>query len=292
MYELIKAAGNTYYIDTPAKIGVYAEDGVVTLIDSGNDQTAGRKIKQLLDANGWQLKRILNTHAHADHIGGNAFLQKRTNCEILCTPLENAIIRHPQLEPACLYGGYPPGQLRGKFLMAEASIPTGDVRAAMPDGFEMIPLPGHYFDMAGFRTPDDVVFLADCVTSEEILNKYHVNFLYDAGAFLDTLAYITTLEAALFIPSHAAPTRDIAPLARANHKNAQEIIALILMMCYTPKSEEELLQGVFDHFGLEMNFSQFALVGSTLRSYIAYLIDKGGLQPLFEGNRLLLKAAQ
>ena len=31
-------------------------------------------------------------------------------------------------------------------------------------GFELLPLPGHFFDMVGFRTPDDVVYLADCHT--------------------------------------------------------------------------------------------------------------------------------
>ena len=28
---------------------------------------------------------------------------------------------------------------------------------ALPEGFESIPLPGHFFDMVGFRTADDVV---------------------------------------------------------------------------------------------------------------------------------------
>lgn len=51
----------------------------------------------------------------------------------------------------------------------------------------MIDLPGHFFDMVGFRTPDDIVFLADCLFSKETLDKYQINFIYDVGAYLKTL---------------------------------------------------------------------------------------------------------
>ena len=40
MYELIQAAANSYYIQSPAKIGLYRLSGTdVCLIDSGSDKT-------------------------------------------------------------------------------------------------------------------------------------------------------------------------------------------------------------------------------------------------------------
>ena len=75
MYELIQVSEHNYYIQSPAKIGlVKLNDRQVCLIDSGNDKDAGRKVRQLLDANGWQLTAIYNTHSNADHIGGNQYL--------------------------------------------------------------------------------------------------------------------------------------------------------------------------------------------------------------------------
>ena len=54
MYELVQVAENTYYINSPSKIGVYhVSDDDVWLIDSGNDKDAGRKIQKILDAQGW-----------------------------------------------------------------------------------------------------------------------------------------------------------------------------------------------------------------------------------------------
>ena len=55
MYELIQLTERTYYIKSPTNIGLFRLDEKnVCLIDSGNDKDAGRRIRQVLDANGWQ----------------------------------------------------------------------------------------------------------------------------------------------------------------------------------------------------------------------------------------------
>ena len=82
MYELNQVSGNSYYIQSPAKIGlVRLNDTDVCLIDSGNDKEAGRKVRQLLDQNGWHLTAIYNTHSNADHIGGNLPISATSTCK-------------------------------------------------------------------------------------------------------------------------------------------------------------------------------------------------------------------
>ena len=199
MYELVQVAEHTYYIECPAKIGVYEDTDGVYIIDSGNDKDAGRKIKKILEQKNWNLKAILNTHSNADHIGGNQFLQKRFHCTIYSTPMENIVTENTILEPSFLYGGYPFAALRHKFLMAQPSQTQNIADACLPKGFEILSLPGHFWDMIGFKTPDDIYFLADCVSSETILNKYHISFIYDVKKYLETLDYISTLQGKLFI---------------------------------------------------------------------------------------------
>lgn len=293
MYELIQAAGNTYYIQSPAKIGLYRlNEKDVCLIDSGNDKEAGRKIRKLLNANGWNLTAIYNTHSHADHIGGNKYLQSQTGCSIYAPGIDCSFTSHPILEPSFLYGGYPCKDLRHKFLLAQESNAALLTPEVLPAGFELLSLPGHSFDMAGFRTPDDIVFLADCLSSKETLDKYKIGFIYDIGAYLATLETVKSLTAKLFIPSHAAPTEDITPLAQYNIDQVLEIAEQIVALCKEPLSFEELLQHLFEDYGLEMNFEQYALVGSTVRSYLAWLKDNGRLSVCFERSRLLWQQAE
>lgn len=288
MYELMQVSRNSYYIQSPAKIGLYKlNDTDVCLIDSGNDKDAGRKVRQLLDANGWHLTAIYNTHSNADHIGGNKYLQAQTGCRIYAPGIECDFTRHPVLEPAFLYGGYPCKDLRHKFLMAQESNAEPLTREVLPAGWELLPLPGHFFSMVGFRTPENVVYLADCLSSRETLDKYQIGFIYDVAAYLDTLEKVKTMQAAMFVPAHAAATEDIAPLAQYNIDKVQEIAGKILELCSTPQSFEELLQKLFAHYSLTMNFEQYVLVGSTVKSYLSWLKDTGKLTVQFADNRLL-----
>ena len=288
MYELNHITGNSYYIQSPSKMGlVKLNDTDVCLIDSGNDKDAGRKVRQLLDANGWHLTAIYNTHSNADHIGGNRYLQGQTKCKIYAQGIECDITRHPVLEPAFLYGGFPPKDLRHKFLMAQESDAQELTPAVLPEGFELLQLPGHFFHMVGFRSPDDVVYLADCLSSRETLDKYQIGFLYDVAAYLDTLERVKTMQAAAFVPAHAQVTEDIAPLAQYNIDKVHEIADHMVELCAEPVMFEELLKKLFDDYSLTLTFEQYVLVGSTVKSYLAWLKDTGRLTALFEDNRLL-----
>ena len=291
MYELIQAAEHTYYIQCPAKMGLWVPDGQhAVLIDSGNDKDAGRKVQKILEAQGWALTAILNTHANADHNGGNALLQQRLGAPAFAPGIEAAVTTHPILEPAFLYGGYPPKPLRNKFLLAQPSRCQPLTEENLPAGLAMLPLPGHFFDMCGFRTEDGVWFLADCLSGASIVEKYHVNFIYDVAAYLETLDRVSALEGRLFIPAHAEPAEDIRPLAELNRRKVLEIAELICSLCREPRIFEDVLRDVFTHYQLTMDFNQYVLVGSTVRSYLAYLLDRGELAAEFADNRLLWRA--
>ncbi len=293
MYELIQVLNNTYYINCPAKIGLYLDvDKDVYLIDSGNDKEAGRKVRQILDKNGWTLRAILCTHSHADHIGGCKYLQAQTGCKVYSPGVERDFTRHTLLEPALLYGSFPPKALRHKFLMAQESDADELASAELPEGFEIIPLPGHCFEMVGFRTPDDVVFLADCLSSRATLEKYRIGFIYDVQAYLDTLEKVKSLSGAFFVPAHAEACEDVSELAQYNIDTVNEIAGRIKSICTQPVNFEALLKRLFDEYALELSFEQYALVGSTVKSYLAWLMDKGQLKAKCESNLLLWEAAE
>jgi len=291
MYELIPIAGRSFYIQSPSRAGLFLLDGgEVCLIDSGNHEDAAKKFLKIIEANHWKLAAVFNTHAHADHIGGNRLLRERTGCRLYAPGVECAFARHPILEPAFLYGGFPPADIKRKFLLAEPSDTEYLTPACLPDGVEMFELPGHFFGMVGFRTPDDAVYLADCLSSREILDKYGVGFVCDVKAYLETLEKVKTMSAKMFVPAHAEPTDDIAPLAEYNIAKTREVADRICDLCREPAIFEELLKKLCDAYALTLNFEQYVLVGSTVRSYLTYLRGEGQLEAEFANNRLLWRS--
>ena len=290
MYELNQVGEKSYYINCPAKIGIYqVNDKEVYLIDSGNDKDAAKKVRKILDEKNWNLLGILNTHSNADHIGGNQYLQQQMGCKVFSCGIEKAFTEYPILESSFLYGGYPCKDLRHKFLLAKPSVVTDFSDESFPKEIEIIPLKGHFFDMVGFRTPDDTVFLADCLSSKETLDKYQIGFIYDVAEYLKTLETVKSIKAKIFVPAHAPATDDIAGLADVNIAKVHEIADKILSICNEPLCFETILQRLFSDYGLTMNFEQYVLVGSTARSYLSWLKDNGKIFAFFEDNMLFWK---
>lgn len=134
-------------------------------------------------------------------------------------------------------------------------------------------------------------YLADCLSSRETLDKYRIGFIYDIAAYLKTLEMVKTLQAKMFVPAHAAASEEIADLAQYNIGRVMEIAEEILNLCSRPLCFESILKKLFDEYALEMTFEQYVLVGSTVRSYLAWLKDTGRMNSLFENNMLLWQRA-
>ncbi|MEW5817934.1 MAG: MBL fold metallo-hydrolase, partial [Spirochaetota bacterium] len=227
-----------------------------------------------------------------DHIGGNAFLQQKTGCSVAATQAESAFINSPVLEPAFLYGGFPIHSLRKKFLEAQTSSVTHVIPSSgciLNTPLEAVPLPGHFVDMIGVRTPDNVFFIADTVFSETIIGKYPIFFIYDVAGFLATLDTLEKAEASFFVPSHSAPTDDIRKLVTVNRNKVLKIIESILDCLNERRTPDEILLFLCEKYRLALDANQYVLVFNTLRSYLSHLFDQGMLEFLFKDGSLKLK---
>ena len=287
--ELIKVGERTYYIKNPTNIGIYkVDENSVYIIDSGNDKDAGKKILKIIGEQGWTIKGIISTHSNADHIGGNKVIQDRTNCTILAHNIEKSFTENPILEPSFLYGSYPFKEIKNKFLFAKESVVT-EIEGNLPDGLEYFSLKGHFFDMIGIKTSDDIYFLADSLFSEETINKYHLFYIYNVEEYLNTLEYLKTLDGKLYIPSHCEATNDISFLIEINISKIHEIIYKIYNACEKEMTFEDILKYIFDEYNLTMNLNQYLLIGSTIKAYLSYLVDSNKLIYEFKDNKMLWK---
>ena len=287
--ELIKVGEKTYYIKNATNIGIYKIDNEnVYLIDAGNDKDAGKKILKIVEEQNWKVKGVISTHSHADHIGGNKLIQDRTGCEVLAYNIEKCFTQNPILEPSFLYGGYPFKDIRNKFLLAK-ECNVIQLQNNLPEGLEYFELKGHFFDMIGIKTSDNVYFLADSLFSQETITKYHLFFIYDVKGFLDTLDYISTLNGTLYIPSHVEATNDLTNLITLNRKKIEEVLDKIQDICQEEITFEELVQKLFNDYHLEMNLNQYFLIGSTIKSYLSYLKDEEKVEYIFKENKMYWK---
>ena len=287
--ELIKVGEKTYYIKNPTNIGVYKiNEKDVYLIDSGNDKDAGKKILKIMDARGWNVKGIISTHSNADHIGGNKIIQDRTGCPVYAYGMEKCFTEYPIMEPSFLFAGFPVKDLKNKFLLAKESVVT-DINNNLPEGLEYFSLKGHFFDMIGIKTDDEIYFLADSLVSEETIKKYHLFFVYDIREYLNTLDYLSTLNGRLYIPSHCEATGNILPIINANRDKINEICNTICSLCEEEITFEDILQKVFDAYGLMMNANQYVLIGSTIKSYLSYLHEEEKISFEFKDNKMYWK---
>lgn len=290
MYELVKVGEKTYYMECPSRVGFYNyEENKVVIIDSGNDKDAGRKVRKILDEQGWELSLIINTHSNADHIGGNRYLQNQTGCKIACSKYENMFINNTILESAFLYGAYPVKELQNKFLMAENSVSEDIDNIELPEGLEIIKLPGHYIDMIGIRTSDNVYFIGDSVANENTINKYHVTYIYDIESYYKTMEDLEKLEGVLYIPSHNEPIKDLKNIIEVNKNMMDDVINKILEICSNPTIFEDLLKKIFDYYNLKINIMQYVLVGSTIKAYLSYLNNRGKIEIVTEDNYIKWK---
>ena len=57
--------------------------------------------------------------------------------------------------------------------------------------------------------------------------------------------------------------------------------------CKNEMTFEDILKYIFDEYNLIMNANQYVLVGSTIKSYLSYLLDENKLCYEFKDNKMV-----
>ncbi len=285
--KLNKLSGNTYYIDGITNIGLYVlnDNNDVCLIDTGISSN-GPKIYKILKDNNFNLKYIINTHVHADHIGANKYLMNMTKASMITSKIERAFAYDNKLDIGFLYGGYPLAKFETP-LMHISSHKNILHLSRLPKGITYFSLPGHHYNMVGFKTSDNVYFVADAIGNKETIMSEHILLIYDVQGYIDSLNKIKEFDGNFIVPSHSKVTKNISDLCNFNLANIEKIKDVVLNIVQTPQKLDDIIKKVFDYYDIRISYNKYLLISSTVRSFLSYLFNLNLIDTKFENNYLL-----
>ena len=276
-----------------AGIGLYLfSDRQCLLIDSGANSTHAQALFRILAEKGWTICGIFNTHAHADHCGGNHFLQKISGCRIYASAIEAAFLQQPLLNPYVLYGAYPLRLLQNKLNLALDS-PASNIQYAEPgfltingQDFEILNLGGHTLGHLGLRTPDNVLFVGDSLIAPKILRVNPFLYLADPGQQLNTLAKLKTDKASLLYLSHGGLSDQVSDLVSINQTMLCSLMDLLKQIIQDPRSREVIIQEVITRQGLLVNRQHYFRLAASVSALLAHLCNENQASALLQENCL------
>ena len=179
------------------------------LVDAGHALHAGQTVELVRHAlAGEPLARLVNTHLHSDHCGGNAALQRAFGCRLSIPPGQWEAARAWD-EVALSYG--PTGQHCERFVPDDRLQP-GETFDVAGRRWQALAAPGHDpHSLILFNAADGIVISADALWER----GFGVVFpeLEGESAFDDVgrvLDLIESLRAKVAVPGHGAPFGDIA----------------------------------------------------------------------------------
>lgn len=291
MPDLTKLTDNTFYLPNVINCGVVAlGNGRALVIDSGQDADYGKAIRKACEAAKLKPIAVVNTHAHADHFGGNDYLTRNCGVAVYAPPFEEAIMRYPELEPTYLFNGaYPIGELQNKWLMAKAS-PVNQVvnsEQLMVDDttLQIVKLPGHSRAQIGVLV-NGVLFCGDTVIGEATLAKYKIPFGAHIAQQIESIKALQTMQVETVVCAHGQPMSDVTAVAEANLAAIARATDVVRAAIQTAGTAADVVTRVGQMLAIQHNnLSQFYLFQSIITAYLAHLQALGHARlELRDGN--------
>jgi glyoxylase-like metal-dependent hydrolase (beta-lactamase superfamily II) len=198
---------------------VFAPDGGegAAVVDTGYAAHAEQTVALVAHALGSApLARIVNTHLHSDHCGGNAALQAAWDVRTAVPAVSLPAVQRWD-EARLSYRDT--GQRCERFAADEGLLP-GDRITLGPAPWQVLAAPGHDPDAVMFFEPQTRTLI-----SGDALWQHRLAIIFPEllgadgfGPTEATLAAIDALNVALVIPGHGAPFGDVAAAIAASRR--------------------------------------------------------------------------
>lgn len=288
-------SGVLYFPSAVNSVVIEDGQGGALLVDTGLDESHARKLLKAVEETNLKPVGILNTHSHADHYGGNAFILKRLpDLPVFAPPIEASIMQNSMLEPLYLFGACPPSELQTKFLLAPstpAQVIQSGTQTLQGVDVELIETPGHAVQMYAVRV-GDVLYAADALAGPDNLQKHPLTFCVDSAQQKASARKLTDLEGVrVVLPGHGEPTANLRELAELNVQAYERTTQAVLKAVQQGEATvDELLARVCHALGVQMsNAPAVVLNRSVISSHLVELRNSGQVMLKVSENKLLFQ---
>jgi hydroxyacylglutathione hydrolase len=227
------------------------------LIDTGyaSDFDITERLIKDTGVNPAQIRLIISTHTHCDHIGGNRIIQERSGCEIALHKVGKYFMdTHDDWATWWRYFGQ-----EADFFNCTRALDDGEAISVGPHEFHVLYTPGHASDgIVLYNRKAKILISGDALWEDDIpaitMRVEGSRCLFD---LLDSLEKLESLEVEIVYPGHGRPFTDFkGAVSRGkrkardflNHKEKTGASLLKKIMIYTLLMHRQMEdEGFFDY---------------------------------------------
>ncbi len=205
------------------RVYLITEGDGLTIIDASLPTAAHKILTQLSAAShaATDVKRIIITHAHPDHVGAIPELQKATGAVLIVPIGERPMIDGEKAIPRAPTSIKPPHTVL-KDMKADRSLQDGEVLSEVYGGLQAVSTPGHAPGHMAYWLPEQkVLFCGDVIFNMPRMRLPFRFLTVDMAQNIKSIARLTELEPEVICFGHGKPVTQNA--TRALHAFAAKV---------------------------------------------------------------------
>ncbi|MDD2495868.1 MAG: MBL fold metallo-hydrolase [Tissierellia bacterium] len=285
--------GNTYNIETCSSFIPFYKinENDIIMLDSGLYDIETKIIKDILINYNFNVKAVVCSHAHVDHVGNNSWLKEQYNAEIIMPEYESFIFESIYNIKSYLYKTHirDMEKIYTPMLFKTDRKISADSEYIVVCGkkFQIVQLHGHSYYHLGIITPDNVFYVGDSLMSKEVIIESKMSYIADIRKDIESKEKIRQIKCDKYILAHKGVYDEIDEIIDANLSFIEEQVQFVIdIIRKKPMTFEEVCSEVFMGLNIRKDVIKYVLTQGIIMNFINYFIEYGIVRLEIRDNTL------